>query len=471
MRVKSLGGLYLFLVISLSLSAQEKYPKAEESPHQKDTCAHSLKEFCGKGHVYGHFRNHFMATYNQGELSDYWTNASGGALGYESAVWKNFQFGIKGIFTYQTFSSDLNEEDKLTGKSARWEKQLYDVTRPEETKDLDRLEELYLRYYFGRKGFIEYGKLDINDGPLHLRRDSRMKPFVYKGLWTNYRFNNHHQVKGGWIHGVSPRGMTEWFSINEAIGILNNGYQPDGTPAHYHETANSRGLAVLHYNYSPNKDLKLQLWNYTYDRLMNISWFQTDYERKKFFCGLEYVHQRAMPYQAQLEYAARYYQPDEQAHVINLKAGYKQGILKLSGIYFHALNTGRFLHPRELGLDGFWGSQSRSFMDGLGNTDVWVLRMELQPNRGVWRHLHGDFRLSYTDAPGADQPQFNKYIAYDQYQITSKITYHFKQVFEGLELTCLYIRKIATDVDALTPSQLFYRSHFHHLNFVVNIDF
>ena len=32
----------------------------------------------------------------------------------------------------KTFSSDLNEIDTLVGKGAKWEKELYDITRPDE---------------------------------------------------------------------------------------------------------------------------------------------------------------------------------------------------------------------------------------------------------------------------------------------------------------------------------------------------
>lgn len=470
MKLKRIIGWCFVLLFPFQLTAQ--YISTPSSGLiESDSATHSVKELGGKGQVYGHFRNYFMATVNQGDLADYWTNATGGALGYKSAVWKNFQFGIKGIFTYQPFSSDLNEKDKLAGKSARWEKQLYDSYKPEETQDLDRLEELFLRYHFGKKGFVEYGKLDINEGPLFRKWDSRMMPYVYKGLWSNYAFNAQHQFKGGWIQGVSPRGMTEWFSVGEAVGLLSNGAQPDGTPAHYHEATDSRGIVALNYTYSPTQHTGFQIWNYTFDKLMNITWLQADFSKKNIFGGLQYVHERAMPYQSQLQYEARYYQPDEQANVLNVKVGYQHGSMKLSGAYFHAFNTGRFLFPRELGLDGFYVTQSRNIMDGLGDTDVWMLRYQFQPKKGKWKHLAGNLRLSYMNAPGAENPQFNKHTAFNRFQTTASIKYRFEQVFEGLELVCLYVNAMSPEVETLAPAQIFYKSHFHHMNFMMNINF
>lgn len=438
---------------------------------QESPDIHSIKEFCNKGHVYGHFRNYFMATINRGELSDYWSNATGGALGYESAIWKGFQFGIKGIYTYQTFSADLTKIDSLTGKGASWEKELYDVTRPGEYRDLDRLEELFLRFYFNKKSFVEYGKIDLNEGPLLLRRDGRMKPFAYKGGWSEFLLKKQHLLKGGWIHGVSPRGMTEWFSIEEAIGLNNNGYQPEGDKAHYHEATPTRGIGIFNYTFTSNKNFKAQLWNYTFDRLMNITWFQTDFSYENFFGGLQYVHQRALPYQASLDYGSRYYQPDEQAHVISLQAGYNAGDLKLSAAYLHAFDTGRFLFPKELGRENFYVSQPRSWIDGFGDTDVYLLRMQWNPQQGHWKHFIGDLRLSYTQTPGPDAPQFNKYLASSRYQATALARYHFEKVFDGLEIMFLYVAAFSPDVAEMSPSQQFYKSHFHHLNFVTNIHF
>src|SRR5690606_20960073 len=122
------------------------------SQHEpKDTVAEisQLKDIFTQAHFHGHFRNYFMSTHNQGDLQDYFTNATGGAVGFTTGNYKGFEIGVKGIFTYKTFGNDLGNEDPITGKNSKWEYELYDVLNQGNFRDLDRLEELFLRYRFG----------------------------------------------------------------------------------------------------------------------------------------------------------------------------------------------------------------------------------------------------------------------------------------------------------------------------------
>lgn len=61
-----------------------------------------------------------MATINDFELNDYYANATGAALGFITPEWKGLQVGVKGLFTFNTFSSDLNRTDSLSHGSAGW---------------------------------------------------------------------------------------------------------------------------------------------------------------------------------------------------------------------------------------------------------------------------------------------------------------------------------------------------------------
>lgn len=433
--------------------------------------ASSLKDFCGKGHIHGHFRNYFMYTVNEGQLLDYWSNAMGGALAYESAIWKGFQFGVKGIFSYRTLTSNLNRVDSIVGKSAKWEAELYDINRPQEGSDLDRLEELYVRYYIKQKSFIELGKIDINEGPLFLRRDGRMKPFVYRGLWAELYLPKGKSLRGGWINGVSPRAMTEWFSIREAIGMISRGFQPEGMASHYHEAAPSRGIAAIGYSHQLHTQLNLQFWNYYFDRLSNISWLQMDWKGDRWFGGLQYALQVADPYQSKLEYDQRYYQPDEQGQVLNAVGGIKAGILKFSASYLHSFASGRFIYARELGRENFYVSQPRSWIDGLGQANVYMLRFQLAPGSEKSQHFIGDLRISYTDTHSTEVSRFNKYLVPDYLQTTLQLRYRFTSIFEGLELMLLYIARMSPNAESLDLADKFYRTDFHHLNFVSNINF
>ncbi len=439
--------------------------------HQ-DTSIHCLKDFLKKGQVHGHIRNYLMATYNQGDLKNYWTNATGGALKYETAELFGIQLGVKGIFTYKTFSTDLNDLDQNTQKGANWEKELYDINRPEEGKDLDRLEELYLKWNFSKSN-ITIGKMDINTGPFFLRRDGRMKPFVYQGAWAQIADLEKTKINLGWITKVSPRGMTEWYTINEAIGINNNGFEPNGHAADYHEKADSKGIGVLGLEKSIGEKIKLQYWNLFLHHITDINWLQLEFQHDHLFIGGQFVHQGALSHQQALDYQDRYIQPEEKAKVLSLKAAYKQ-ISKgteWSVAYLHAFIGGRFLFPRELGRENFYASQARSWIDGFGGTDVFVVQFQYTPKAKDWQAFKLDAKLSRTNTPGIGNVEFNKYNIGSHWQGTIDLKYSFLKVLEGLELHLLYITKYTANTEKFTPSEIYYRTNFHHFNGIVNIAF
>lgn len=467
--------IIIFLSIALlpfALLGQQGEGDAPHTAESRRPEVRSLKAFFTQGRFHGHVRNYFMATTNEGALQDYWSNATGGAIHLETAEWKGITLGVGGIFTFQTYSSDLNEVDSLSQGSAKWEKELYDINRPEEKLDLDRMEALYIKYRF-RKSTIAYGKMDLNKGPLLLRRDGRMKPFVYRGLWSEIHEWDKQKLTLGWLNGVSPRGMTEWFSMHEAIGILGNGRQPNGQKANYHEAAQTRGIGVLAYEYRKLEHFRFQFWNYHFHRLTHISWLQAEYHKGNHYLGLQYVAQAASPHQKKLEYENRYYQPNEHAHIISTKVGHlfsKRG-LDVSGAYLHGFGTGRFLYPKELGRENFYVSQPRSWMDGFGAMDVYMLRAQWKPKAKGWDHLSLDFSASYLDAPPADDFRHNKYGKSSYWQNTLLMDYHFGKVLEGLKLTFLYVGISSLGNENLSPAETFYRTDLHHYNLIVNLDF
>lgn len=429
---------------------------------------HSLKEIFSKGHWHGHFRNFFMATINYGELEDYWTNATGGALLYETAPWHGFNAGVRGIFTYRTVSANIHDGDAAHG-GGKWEKELYDVTRPDEKHDLDRLDELFIRYQSSHFDLV-YGKQDINEGPLLLRRDGRMKPFVYRGFWGQY-FDTKNHLWLGWIDGVSPRGMTEWYSLNEAIGTIGEGYSMDGIMAHYHEKSQTRGLAVLGYQRKLNDNLNATEWIYLLDRMFAMYWSQFDWEKNNFFAGLQYVHQHALPQQKELDYHDRYYQPDEQANVVCGQFGWNTGKLKMSAAYLHAFDTGRFLYPREMGREDFYVSQTRSWMDGFGNTDVYQLGAEYFIKRDQQDLLDLSLYLNHVQGPGYGNLEFNKYNLPVYDQLTASVKHHFHHLMEGMDLGLLYVARSSNEVGEMSENDIYYRTNFHNINLVLNIKF
>lgn len=474
---------FLTLAGSSVLQAQHVYgvptfdDSVKVSSHfrfHKDSTLENISQFFTQGHVGGYLRNSSMATINEGALKDYWTNATGGSISFRSAEWKGLQVGMTGNFSFNTLTSDLNELDPLVDQGAKWEREMYDVRRPELRWDLNRLDELYLRFNTGNSN-LSYGRLNINEGPLFLQRDGRMNAFVYQGLWVEINEYEGHELKLGLINGASPRGYTEWFSLNDLIGLQSRGKQPNGQTSDYLGTSGIKAIYTLGYENTLVEGLKVKAWNYLFDKQSNISWLQFDFTNHGYIAGLQYVHQQSTSFQEGLEYEERYMQPDEQANVFNVKFGYTvdrpKGSTEWTASYLKALDTGRFLFPRELGREDFYVSQPRSWIDGWGDVDVFMLRMRYKVKTDKGGEFFLDTRLSRTEAPEPTDRTFNKYGVSSFYQATVFPTYRFSGKWKGMDIGLLYIYKYTEDEIELTASQTFYNTNLHHFNLIANLHF
>lgn len=468
---------YLFLLILVFFSgivtgtAQHEIP--EESPTgslleaESDNPSHSveaLKDVFGLGTISGHLRNYFMNTINQGALTDYYANAIGGAMRFRSHRIYGFEFGAAGIFTYNLFSNDLNKVDPVTGGIADFEHQLFDVLDTDNFNDLDRLEELYLRYIF-EHGYALYGRMAIQDSPLMNKSDGRMKPFAFKGFWLHYELLEKHRFNLTWIDRISPRSTVEWFDFKEGIGLFDQGFQPDGTEAEYHENLESEGIAMLDYQTRiSNFDLELYQWY-----LHNISysaWFGLAYVKNGWNLGMQYALQIPDGFQKTLEYDQRYMQPEERGQVLSGQVQYLDRNWTLRAAYSKAFASGRFLFPRELGRDQFYTSISRSRLEGFGDTGVLTLGGD--HTFGIERFSAG-FDYTRTFGPEVDSFEFNKYNLDAYQQLNLRLNYTFKGFFQGLHMVFLYVYRDNLNND--DPQVVFNRGNLHQLNFITNFEF
>lgn len=437
---------------------------AQEHEEHEGNDISSLQEIFTKGEIEGHIRNYFMSTINDGNLKDYYTNAIGGAMMFKTKAYFGFEGGAKGIFTYKTFSSDLNAPDPTTGRIAKWEHELYDITDLDNFNDLDRLEELYIKYNF-KKGYITYGKLAIEETPLLNESDGRMKPFAFKGLWLNYK-TRQHVLNVSWLDRVSPRSTVEWYDFNEAIGLINNGFQPNGEHAHYHDKTESKGIATFQYETSLH-DFDFRANNYYIHNISNTSLFELDFHNSEWFFGVQYAYQFPDKFQEELMYEERFVQPDENGQVFSSKIRYHQNDKwNFSLAYTKAFDSGRFLFPRELGRDHFFTSLSRSRLDGFGDANIFTVAGEYIFNP---KGLSLEVQFTQVSGPEVGEFQFNKYNLDEYFQLNTGLHYELNGFFEGLNFDILYVYK--ENLNNTTAEVIFNRSNFHQINFVTNYNF
>lgn len=456
-----------FILVSLGLYAQD------ENKNEDKTEINNIKELFSKGKTKGNLRNFFMTTINEGSLRDYWTNAVGGSLHYQSASWKGFQFGLEGVFRYKAFSSDLNQNDTLIGKSSKWERELYNIGDRNFENNLSQLQQIYLKYSFGKKrsSFVQFGKFGLDKTPLLTKRDGRMNPYMFGGAWAEINALKNQKIQIGWINKVAPRSRTEWYSIEQAIGLNNNGFQPDGTKAKYHQIAGSKGIGIIGYTNTSIKNLKIQFWDFYFDKLANTNWLQLDYKKGKFIGGFQYVRQTAASAQKNIEYESRFYQPNQTGNLFVFKAGYKSKKVEMTANYLHALATGRFVFPRELGRERLYTSLPRGWFEGLGDANVLTFIFKFKPKEGVLNKFSSDIRLMNVYTAGINNFEFNKYNIQSYTQLNAILEYKLDGFMKGMDFQLLYIVKKNHKNTDTNPQLIFNKTNYTQINFITNIRF
>jgi len=199
MTLKHFGFILVFFVFWGSSFAQHQEvsekPDIWKGRENKANDTSSLLSDFNLGHTEGHFRYFFMATDNQAGLTDYYANAAGGGIRLETLKYKAFQFAVSGFFVFNIGSSDFSKSDSTTKQFNRYELSLFDIENHRNFKDIDRLEELHLKYNY-KQSFARIGRQLINTPFINLQ-DGRMRPTSVEGLWLELNEFRKVKVEGG----------------------------------------------------------------------------------------------------------------------------------------------------------------------------------------------------------------------------------------------------------------------------------
>ena len=182
----------MFLLLSAILLAQhqdlQEKPKLWQTDSKLAIDTNSLLAAFKSGTVNGYF---LSSTDNTGILTDYYANAVGGGLRYESTAFHGFSMGVSGFYIFDAGSSDLAKKDAASGQANRYEIGLFDVTDPENLSEINRVEEFFIKY---RKAAtkITFGRQLINTPFINLQ-DGRMRPTAVEGVWLETSAGLKHQ--------------------------------------------------------------------------------------------------------------------------------------------------------------------------------------------------------------------------------------------------------------------------------------
>ena len=421
------------------------------------------------GTLQGHFRYFFMNTMNEGGLSDYYANSGGGGIRYETAPYRGLQFAVSGFYIFNLHSSPLGVIDTLAFNGNRYELGLFDIEDPENKKDLDRLEEFYIKYNY-KESHITFGRQLINTPFINLQ-DGRMRPTGVEGVWFNILDIPKTKIEGGYLWAVSPRSTVRWYYIGESLGLYGVGVNPDGTRSGYSGHINSHYVASLGIHRDIAKH-RFHIWNFHVDNLFNSTMFQADLNfpkgNGKFIAGLQAIKQYGIENGGNDTVGLRYIDPNATSSVYSARLGWLDPKNQVTLNYTRITKEGRYLMPREWGRDPFYTFMPRERNEGMGDVHAIVAKYtrKLPVNNSQATLMLGHFKL-----PDIRNFALNKYGFPSYFQANIDLRHQFLGTWTGLEAQILYAHKwgVANDYD--NPRYQFNKVDVSNISFVLNYHF
>lgn len=423
------------------------------------------------GHVSGHFRNFFMATNNQSGLSDYYANAIGGGIRFETAPFHHIQFAVSGFYSYNIGSSDLSQADNLTGQNNRFEIGLFDIEDPSNKRNLAKLEELNLNYSF-RKVSVTFGNQLINTPFINLQ-DGRMRPTVVQGIWSGVPLGRKIKLELGYFYGISPRSTFQYYSMGSSIGVYPMGVNTDGSKSNYYGHVQSDGVILGTLHYRPNSGLYLQLWEQTVTGMFHTAMLQADYTIRRSAKGnwtaaFQSVTQLPIRDGGNADPGKTYYNGNQSCWTFGGKLAWTGKRVDASVNYNRITMHGRYLMPREWGRDPFFTFMPRERNEGFGDVHAFMGKLGFSFPA---RRFKASLAAGYFQLPDVKNYRLNKYGMPSYAQVNLDVRYELKGLLKPLEIQCLYVYKAGMGETYNNPKFVFNKVDMSQFNLVMNYRF
>jgi hypothetical protein len=443
----------------------------EDQDSVKEGSRKSLLSFFRDGKANGHFRYYLMATDNSGSLTDYYANALGGGLRFETAKFHGFQLGIAGFYIFNIGSSNLVEPDPSTKQLSRYESGQFDILDPGNKHDLDRLEDLYLKYSISKTTVVA-GRQAIKSPFINLQ-DGRMRPTAESGIWIQSSELEKTEILAGVFHAISPRGTLRWFNMGTSIGVYSQGVSEDGKRSDYAGNINSEVVALLGVNHQLSGNIKIQAWNQLVENVFNSALFQTDAaipvgSNTSILTGFQYIRQDAVNDGGNQDQTKTYVSRNWKSNIFGGKIGLKINQAETSLSYTRITKDGRFIMPREWGREPLFTFMPRERNEGAGDVHAWVYRV----SKNFTKHrLKPELSAGYYRMPDVRNFRLNKYGMPSYWQVNFAVKHEFEGFLEGLdaEIIALYKGKMGETYE--NPSYEFNKVDMFHLNVILNYHF
>lgn len=431
---------------------------------------HQINSAFRQSKISGRARYFLMFTENQKNLSDYYANAIGLNLEYETGNFYGFRFNIAGSFVANFGSSDLSKPDELTHTYNRYEAGLFNQADLTQTQNFARIEKLNLswnsKHWILTAGFQPLQTAFINP------QDGRMEPTMAVGLTAKGRCGKRNmEWQFGWLGWISPRGTQHWYNIENSIGIFGQGKNPGGSPGNHRNNLSSSG--IIYANFSKKiRNVKIEFSEQLATNIFNSTLLQLDYTYKtkniNWFAGVQGIQQFSVNHGGNVDPGKTYFSAGEQTWAYGARIGASVKKTQLSLNFTRITKDGRYLMPREWGRDPFFTFIQRERADGLADVDAVSLNytQAILRSRLLIELAYGRYYL-----PPPTDTYRNKYgmPSYDHSKL--QLNYSFGKALKGLSLSALFIYKSVLGPKPSDPKYIINRVNTGNYNFVLNYQF
>lgn len=461
--------IFLFIILPNSLFSQESNHLMYKGNNNIDN--QDLISAFQNGKVHGHFRYFFMATQNESILSDYYANAGGGGIRYETQKFKGFSFAVSGFYIFNLGSSNLSKLDSFSQTKNRYEIALFDLEDPNNHKDLDRLEEFFIRYQF-QKIKITWGRQLINNPFINLQ-DGRMRPTGAEGIVVESDSIKNFNFQIGWIYAFSPRSTVKWFDTHESIGIYSMGKSRNSEKSDYHHHLPNSDVFILGLSFHPSRELKMNFSNLYMPHLFNTSFIENQLllfqnQKLKIYNDIQIFRQFSLVRNEGLNSQYYYIEPHENSWVFGSRIRLELNDIKFSLNYNAIRGNGRYLMPREWGRETFYATMPRERLEGTGKSDGIMINIEKKFKNKSWKSKLG---IGYYKIPDSKSSAFNKYQLNSFSQLNTDVYYDFKGKLKGLEAHLLFAAKKSTLGRDLSYEEKINKLNMINYNLILNYHF
>jgi hypothetical protein len=394
--------------------------------------------------------------------------ASGIGIGITTKSFHGLQAGISSFVTYNLWSSDLLELDKLTLTPNRYETGLFDVQNLSAKNNLIRIENLFLKYTLSISS-LTVGKMKLNT-PFLNSQDGRMNTTMEEGAWLTMSELKKIKINGGWFWNISPRSTTQWFTTANSIGIYPGGVTETGAKSNYYGNISSSGVALGNIIIDPNKNIKINMWDMLIDNVMNTSMIEinTEFgENLKYYQGVMFIHQDAINNGGNSDQTKTYITKGSQSNSISTQIGIKNKKFNTNINYTHITADGRYLVPREWGRDPFYTFMPRERNDGFGNVHAFTTKTTLNFLKSG--NLKTSLAYGYFLLPDVKYYRLNKYGMPSYHQINFDVSYSFTKSLKGLDIRFITAYKLQQGETYNNLKYIYNKVNMVNMSFIIDL--